>query len=418
MIIGFDVTWMDRENKNGGVFQYACRLISALVNHTGENVVAIIGPGGGGVFDGLKQRGNFKEVLKRNEAPLTGIVESEKIEVVHAPIQYFIDLTFSAPMIITLHDLQHMRYPEFFSRKEIEERNFLYRQSAEFSERVIVSYQHVKEDIREFYGVPEEKIDVCPIGLIPPAPTGGGEINAVRKKYGIPERYLFYSANTWPHKNHIGLIRAIKILHGKHGIKMPLVCTGQKTDHFPRVEEAVKSLGLKDMVFFPGYIPENEVFLLLKNAALAVIPTIYEAGSFPLMEAMSNGVPVICSDVTSLPDTIGDRRFVFDPKDEAGMADKISSMLKDEKLVRENIENSKKRIKEGGWDRAVRKFLETYAIAIDEFRRGQDVSHMKAKMRIYEQRTNTRISELLESKSWKLTAPLRSAADFLKKDRK
>jgi glycosyltransferase involved in cell wall biosynthesis len=71
-----------------------------------------------------------------------------------------------------------------------------------------------------------------------------------------------------------------------------------------------------------------------------VIPTEYEAGSYPLFEAMLQKAPVICSDVTSLPETIGDRRFIFDPYDVAGLADLIQRITTDENLRRENITNS------------------------------------------------------------------------------
>lgn len=418
MTVGFDVTWMNVENTSGGVFQYAFRLISALLEHTDIKVVAITGPAGKGIFEPLKKYKNFGEVLLTPPNSLLDIVKSENIDVVHTPIQDLINVTFSVPMITTLHDLQHFYYPEFFTAETIKFRDKYYKKSAEFSERVIVSFQHVKDDIVKFYGIPAEKIDVCPLGFLTPKPIKDSESIEIKKKYGIPERYLFYSANTWRHKNHINLIRALKILHDRHGLRISLVCTGQKyPDFYPEVKSEINNLGLGSYVNFLGYIPEEDVRVLLKNATLAVITTLYEAGSFPLMEAMAYEVPVICSNVTSLPDTIGDKRFIFDPKDVDQIAEKAAMMLKDEKLVEGNKGNSRIRVREGGWDKAAHTFLYAYSKAVEGFN-NKDVRDLKTKMQIYEELTNKlneQLDALFNSLSWKLTSPLRGIASFFKK---
>ncbi len=416
MTVGFDVTWMDKENKSGGVFQYAFRLISSLVEHTDTQMVAIIGHSGKGIFEHLKANKNFREVLIETPFSLRDIVEAEKIDVLHTPVQSFPNLTFSVPMITTLHDLQHFHFPEFFLEEEIESRNFFYKLSAEFAERVIVSFQHVKDDIVKFYGITAEKIDVCPLGSIIPKPIKDIKFMGIKKKYRIPERYLFYSANTWRHKNHINLIKALKILHERHGLKISLVCTGQKyPDFYPEIETEINNLGLGRYVNFLGYIPEEDVKVLLQNATLAIIPTLYEAGSFPLMEAMAYEVPVICSNVTSLPDTIGDQRFVFDPRDVEQIADKAAMMLKDEKLRDDNRENSRTRVVEGGWDKAVPIFLAAYSRAIEGFNHNKDVNVSKTRMQIYEVFTNMQKDAIINSLSWRLTTPLRGMVSFFKK---
>ena len=368
MTVGFDVTWMNVDNSYGGGFQYAFRLISAVVEHTDVKVIVITGPAGRGIFDPLRKYGNFREAQLPPPHSLSDIVKAENIDVVHTPIQYFVNFTSSVPMLTTLHDLQPFYYPEFFTEETIKFRDTYYKRSAELSKRVIVSYQHVKDDIVRFYGIPAEKIDVCSLGSIVPKPLESVNLMDIANKYQVPEKYLFYSANTWRHKNHINLIRALKILHEKHGLRISLVCTGQKySDYYPELELEIHNLGLAQYVTFLGYIPEEDLRALLKSATLAVIPTLYEAGSFPLMEAMAYEVPVICSNVTSLPDTIGDRRFIFDPRDVDQIAEKASALLQDEQLIQENRNNSRIRVRENRWDKAVHTFLETYSKAIQEF---------------------------------------------------
>lgn len=380
MKVGFDVTWMDKDNKSGGVFHYAYRLISALAEHTDSSIVAIVKPAGKGVFEHLNGHKNFREVVIRPLGSFSDIVSSEKIDLIHTPIQYFLNFTYSVPMISTLHDLQHFYYPEFFKTREIKFRNLFYKYSAEFGERVIVSFGHVKEDIIKFYGIPEGKINVCPLGFMSPKPLDGGLFQAIKKKYAIHGNYIIYTANTWRHKNHISLIRALKTVREKYGLKIHLVCTGYKyPDYFPVLQSAINNLNLNDFVKFTGYVQEEEALTLLKNSALAVIPTLYEAGSFPLMEAMAYEVPVICSNVTSLPGTIGDKRFVFDPNDVDSIAEKIAIMLTDEKLREENIENSKTRTCSGNWQNTVSIFLDSYKKAIEGFKKKGGAEYLKAR---------------------------------------
>lgn len=115
---------------------------------------------------------------------------------------------------------------------------------------------------------------------------------------------------------------------------------------FPKIESYLRESTISEQVHFMDLVPETELYWLYKNCALVVIPTLYEAGSFPLLEAMTLGVPVICSSVTSLPETIGDSRFIFNPIDIEVMANLILQMIDKEDLRNDNILNSKKRIQE------------------------------------------------------------------------
>jgi glycosyltransferase involved in cell wall biosynthesis/GT2 family glycosyltransferase len=389
LTVGFDVTWMNVENRAGGVFQYAHRIISALAEYTDCNVVAIIGPMGKGIFDHLSGHGNFRAVFLDYSQLFAEVLKAEQIDVIHSPIQRVINCTPSVPMVHTLHDLQHLHCPEFFTEEEIEFRNAYYRKSAEFCERVIVSFDHVKNDLVELWGVPGEKIDVCPPGIEKPKPVDQSRFPEIKNKYSLPGKYFFYPANTWPHKNHMGLMKALKLVHEKYGEKASLVCTGyQYDDYFSELKAAIDELGLQGHVHFTGYIPEDDVLLLLNNAALAVVPTLYEAGSFALMEAMAYGVPVICSNVTSLPETIGDGRFVFDPNNPEEMAGKINIMLRDEKLREENRANSASKVKEKGWDSAIRRFVDSYQRGVKGFAGKKDGEYYKDKLQNYEFFTN------------------------------
>jgi glycosyltransferase involved in cell wall biosynthesis len=375
MTIGFDVSWMSAESGHGGIFQYSFRLIAAMVEHTDIKVVAIIGPQGHGIFDCFDGHANFRLAMLSHRYLFADIIRTENIDVIHTPMQYHHNFTLAVPMITSLHDLQPFHYPEFFSEEEIQFRNIIYKKAAEFSTIVIVSYQHVKDDIIKFYNINPDKIVVCPLGMPIPEHIDQGNFAFIKAKYSLPEKYLLYPANVWPHKNHIKLLKALRLAYDKYGIEIPLVCTGNNSiDYFSEIMRLVNELNLNNSVIFVGYIPEGDLHILLVNSELVVIPTLYEAGSYPLMEAMAYGVPVICSNVTSLPSTIDDVRFTFDPTDENQIADKISIMLKDEVMIAENKGNSSRVVANNKWETSIKTFLYAYISAENRFKANRELS--------------------------------------------
>jgi len=164
-----------------------------------------------------------------------------------------------------------------------------------------------------------------------------------KKKYDLKRKYILYPAATWVHKNHTKLLEAVKIIKDE-GLEFDLVCTGNKTAHYKTILKKIEELMPPEVVHFLGIVPEEDLISLYKNTSLVVIPTIYEAGSAPLYEAMRYQVPVICSNVTSLPDTIDNDEFIFNPNSVDEMVSLIKKMLTNEDFRKENLDNSKKRM--------------------------------------------------------------------------
>jgi glycosyltransferase involved in cell wall biosynthesis len=159
------------------------------------------------------------------------------------------------------------------------------------------------------------------------------------------KEYLLYPAATWRHKNHSALIKALKKIR-EEGNEVDLVCTGNKTEYFKTVQSLVHELNLSEAVHFLGIVSEEDLIGLYKNSSLVVIPTLYEAGSGPLYEAMRYGVPVICSNVTSLPETMGNSEFIFNPNNSEEMLTRIKQGLYDEEFRKRNVQNSHDRMKD------------------------------------------------------------------------
>jgi glycosyltransferase involved in cell wall biosynthesis len=126
-----------------------------------------------------------------------------------------------------------------------------------------------------------------------------------------------------------------------------LVCTGDRTDYFfNALEPYIIQNELEGNVRFTGIVDDLDLYCLYRESYGVIIPTRYEAGSFPLYESIFMGIPVICSNTTSLPETIGDQRFVFDPTNIGEMSNKIYLLYSNEEYRKENISNSIRRAEE------------------------------------------------------------------------
>lgn len=283
----------------------------------------------------------------------------------HSPVQFAPIYRLDIPLITTMHDLQELIIPENFTAGERLHRALNSKKAMDESDQIIVSFNHVKEDIKKYFDTADDQVSVCP----PPfheewfVNKSGTPAEELRVKYKLENKFILYPAAAWKHKNHIALFNALKILKDKNQI-VQLICTGNKTNYYDELISISKNLGVEDQVKFIGIVSEEDLVGLYKLAALVVIPTAYEAGSGPLYEAMRYSVPVICSNVTSLPEAIGSEEFTFDPNDHQRIAELIFKGLNDERFIEKNIANSKSRLEIFKRQDYAANFLEVYQKAI------------------------------------------------------
>lgn len=273
---------------------------------------------------------------------LDDFIEKNEIDYVHVPYQFCPDLKKSTKLITTLHDVQELHYPINFTPKERAYRAEMYLRCTQNSHKIIVSYTHVAQDIINYFGVPSERIVVLLLNM---KNLWFSAFDNQQPKLKLEEfhksRYLFYPANFWPHKNHMRLLTAFKMVVDRLDTTLQLVLTGDATSGQGRlIQDRVQELNLQKNVHFAGVLTDAQLYLAYKNATAVVVPTLYEAGSFPLMEAILMNIAVICSNVTSLPETIGDLDFTFDPYDIDQMADRMSQIVTDDVYRIRAIQNN------------------------------------------------------------------------------
>jgi glycosyltransferase involved in cell wall biosynthesis len=162
-----------------------------------------------------------------------------------------------------------------------------------------------------------------------------------------------------PRKNLGRLLEAVALLReqAQRGEAPGLVIAGRKGWLYDPVFQQVERLGLEREVVFPGYVPQEDLPALLSGARLFVFPSLYEGFGLPVLEAMACGTPVVCSNVSSLPEVAGDAAFLVDPRDVKGMAEAMNRLLQDEGLRAEVVERGYRRVRQFSWDRCARETL-------------------------------------------------------------
>ncbi len=300
--------------------------------------------------------------------PLKIIIEKQDIELLHVPFKISPIYEIRKPVFVTLHDVQEIHFPEFFTSQQRLDRALAYKIAIDQSDHIIVSFNHVKKDLIKYFSTEQDKVSVCKLPLKQSwfASENITSKEDLLKKYNLHNSFILYPAATWQHKNHAKLLEAIKLLKEKDN-SIQLICTGNKTEHYPFLEKYIKENDLEENVKFLGIVPEEDLIGLYKSTALCAIPTLYEAGSGPLFEAMRYEAPVVCSNVTSLPETIVKLEFVFNPYDAADISDKIFKGLFDKKFREENLANSKERMAYYTKIESINDFTNAYKTAINKF---------------------------------------------------
>lgn len=293
----------------------------------------------------LTNKGAALERLPKPRTALGDLLRREGIDLLHLP--YFVELPeVPVPYIVTIHDVQEIHFPQYFSAEDRRYRAIHYLKAIRESAAVVVSWDHVRKDLLRFFDCPDEKIHIMPLPFSQcrlPEPSGDQSAKC-QAEYGRFGRFFLYPAQTWEHKNHVGLLKAFEQVV-ETGEDVALVCTGRRhPDFFSTIERLLKTLRCADRVHFPGYVEDEELSWLYRNTAGVVIPSLYEGGGIPLIEAMQEGAPVICSRTTSFPETMADERFLFDGMNVEEMAEKMLLLLREEAYRRASIENSAARV--------------------------------------------------------------------------
>ena len=261
------------------------------------------------------------------------------------------------PYVMAIHDLQHRLQPEFpevSAHGEWERREYLFRNGARHATLLLADSEVGKEDILNFYGpygITPDRVKILPFlpawYLAVHIPEG--EQQRVRMTYHLPDRYLFYPAQFWPHKNHARIIQALGMLKHHHHLKIPVVFCGSyigkmRRRVFHEVMTLSYQLGLEKQVHYLGIVPDKHMSALYAGAVALVMPTFFGPTNIPVLEAWALGCPVITSDIRGIRDQAGDAAVLIDPCSVEAIADAIYQLWISENLRSILIERGRQRL--------------------------------------------------------------------------
>lgn len=237
------------------------------------------------------------------------------------------------PTVLTVHDLIFERIPKHHTLRN---RLFLRLAMPRFVQAanavIAVSWQ-TKRDLMQLYNAPADKIHVIyegiDTGFQPAAPE---EIARVKALYSPNRPYLLMVGTLEPRKNHATAIRALARLK-QLGFPHQLLVVGGLGWMFEPVHKVLDELNMNDDVHFTGYVPNEDLTALYSGADAVLLPSLYEGFGFTVLEAMACGAPVICSNVSSLPEVAGDAALLTPPEDDEALAAAVQQLLEEPGLA-------------------------------------------------------------------------------------
>jgi glycosyltransferase involved in cell wall biosynthesis len=360
--------------ETGGMEIYARELIPALLDAAPEGMrfTAFVNRETAGARDG--PRGDLPSVTvpvnARNRVQwVLGEQTLLPALAMRAGVQLVHSLASTAPLwgrfrrVVTVHDLIYARFPEAHGGVRALGMRVLVPAAARHADRVIAISQSTREDIVERLHADPARIDVVPngMGVMQHAePLGERE---TRERLHLGERAILLSLSAKrPHKNLLALIGALALIPRER--RPLLVLPGYATAHESQLRSHAAALGVTEDVRFLGWLEGAELEGLWATTRAFVFPSLYEGFGLPVLEAMARGVPVACSNASSLPEVAGDAALLFDPLDQRAIADAIERLLADRQFAAQLAARGRERAARFTWECSARLTIESYTRAL------------------------------------------------------
>lgn len=260
---------------------------------------------------------HYSDPEERGVAVLDGSHGKRRFEIVHSVSGFTHRDLMGAPGVLTMNDLQHLEYPQFFSPEDWKDRESLYRDSAANARHIICISEFTRQDMHRRYGVALEKMTT--VWIIPGRSAWRalpeGRRRSLLAGMGLSEPFLLFPAHCWPHKNHARLVEAIRLVDSSLPAGLKLVLTGSPFPQDHPAATSVRGYGLARRIVHLGYRSPLELRALYQGCLAVVFPSLFEGFGMPVAEGIISGKPILCSNVTSLPEIAGDAALQFDPMD-------------------------------------------------------------------------------------------------------
>ena len=302
----------------GGAWTFSAALTGAL--KTAESPHAFL----------ILDRGAIGISHRMNDG-LEALARSERIDLVWLMKPW--NEPLSVPYIATVWDLEHRKHPYFPEVSTTgwtwSERENVYHALLPRASMIVTGTQAGKEEVVRYYHVNPANVMVIPF----PAPADALMVQSldaagIKEKYRLNGDFLLYPAHFWPHKNHVNLLRALRLLRNQTDLDLSLVLTGSDTGNRDYVMKHVCELGLGDRVFLPGFVLREDLIALYRASTALVFPSYFGPDNFPPLEAFALSCPVFAANVPGAEEQLGEGALLFNPSDPSDIAAKIQDVCR------------------------------------------------------------------------------------------
>ena len=332
--IAVDLLPMQRGGNNGGAKSYIIDLISTLANENTNVVFNCY------CYSFMKME--LKSKVSRENIKIHTVTRLSKYfwrpydsKILFCPFGAASIPVKSLPILSILYDLQVKSYPQFFPRKERKSREQQLQYIKDKASRIISISSFTRQEALK-HGFDNDKINIIPINV---DYTEQGKTDTYGEKIREHKDIILYPANLWQHKNHELLFTAFAIAVDKGlSTDISLVCTGFGDEtRVSYLNSIIKGMNMENRITLAGYVENTELMQLYSKSLCLIFPSLYEGFGIPVIEAMSLGVPVCCSNTTGLGEVSSDAAITFDPRNPVSIADVIYRISSDINLRKRYI---------------------------------------------------------------------------------
>ncbi|MED4585442.1 glycosyltransferase family 1 protein [Brevibacillus choshinensis] len=316
-------------------------------------------------FDTFEADDTIHKVLSPNLEDLSEWLRQRicllKLDLWFCPLMKLIPQDVPIPSVINIPDIQHEFFPQFFKPDVLRWRQENYKSSANCCQAVLTLSEYSKNSIIQKYRLPEHKVHAIHLDSSVTFPQYfSEEVNrTVREKYRLADDYGFYPANTWYHKNHLNLLKALVVLRQKYDLVIQMVLTGSSQEAHESVMQYIENNHLDNQVKWVDYVPQEEMPYLYRNAGFLCFPSLFEGFGIPLVEAMRSHIPIVCSNTGSIPEVVGIASLMFDPNIPEDIAEKMAAIQCPE-IRRDLIAKGVAQAKQFSWEKCARQTWEVF----------------------------------------------------------
>ena len=260
-----------------------------------------------------------------------------------------------APGVLTIHDLQPFVMPEHFSPIKRNFSRIAVPRSTRVARLVLTPSEYTRQSVIELLDADPDRVVVVPHGVAP-TPDPATPFDEIRTRYDLDRPYFVFPAITYPHKNHVLLVRALADVPDAL-----LVLTGGAGQLEQELDAEAERLGVTDRIRRPGRVPRADLDGLLDSATALLFPSRFEGFGAPVLEAMTRGCPVVAADVTALPEVVGDAGILLSPDEPEEWSRVMLELLEDGERRRELVEAGRRRAASFSWGRSADALRAAYA---------------------------------------------------------